>query len=96
MVNSQLRQVPVAGRSDSLSEAEIIHSDPQQYPITRRWAQFFYNGIPTLQGLAWRPRLGGEGSHTFSLVIGWQVPICNLLALRCVLIQDRAMRSWSR
>ena len=61
LVNSQLRQFPVAGRAHSLLEAEIVHSDPQQYPMTRRWAQYFYNGIPTLQGLAWRPRLGGEG-----------------------------------
>lgn len=61
LVNSQLRQFPVAGRAHSLLEAEIVHSDPRQYPMTRRWAQYFYNGIPTLQGLAWRPRLGGEG-----------------------------------
>jgi hypothetical protein len=32
------------------------------YPTTRRWAQYFYNCLPSLQGLAWRPRLGGEGT----------------------------------
>jgi len=61
LVNSQLRQVTVPGRSESLTEAEIIHSDPMQYPVTRRWAQYLYNSFPDLHGFAWRPRLGGEG-----------------------------------
>jgi hypothetical protein len=63
LINSQLRQVPVPGRDDqSLLESELVHSNPQQYPMTRRWAQYFFNSLPALQGLAWRPRLGGEGT----------------------------------
>jgi hypothetical protein len=62
LLNSQLRQVPVPGRDESLLESEIIHSSPVQYPITRRWAQHFFSSLPSLQGLAWRPRLGGQGT----------------------------------
>lgn len=63
LINSQLRQVPVPGRDNqSLLESEIVHSSPLYYPITRRWAQYFFNSLPAVQGLAWRPRLGGEGT----------------------------------
>lgn len=63
LINSELRQVAVPGRDQSsLLESEIIHSSPTQYPMTRRWAQYFFNSLPTLQGLAWRPRLGGQGT----------------------------------
>jgi len=62
LVNSQLRQVAAPGRTESLTEAELIHSDPLQYPITRRWAQYLFKSLPDLQGFAWRPRLGGEGT----------------------------------
>ena len=61
LVNSQLRQVAVPGRSLSLQEHEIIHTPPDQYPATRRWAQHFHRSIKDIDGLAWRPRLGGEG-----------------------------------
>lgn len=61
LINSQLRQVAVDGRTESLDEAEIIHSSPAQYPLTRGWAQHFHRSIDDLDGLAWRPRLGGEG-----------------------------------
>jgi hypothetical protein len=63
LINSQLRQVTVPSRKSlSLQEAEIVHSSPDQYSITREWAQHFYRSLPHLQGLAWRPRLGGEGT----------------------------------
>lgn len=62
LINPQLRQVPVPGREDSLREDEIVHCSPVHYPATRRWAQFFHRSSPSLQGLAWRPRLGGEGT----------------------------------
>jgi hypothetical protein len=61
LINSQLRQVSVPGRSLSLQEDEIIHSLPDQYPTTRAWAQHFHRSIKDIDGLAWRPRLGGEG-----------------------------------
>ena len=62
LVNAQLRQVTVPRRKNlSLQESEIIHSSPVQYPITRKWAQHFFNSLPSAHGLAWRPRLGGEG-----------------------------------
>jgi hypothetical protein len=63
LVNPQLRQITVPRRKNlSLQESEIVHSSPDQYPITRQWAQHFYLSLPHLQGLAWRPRLGGEGT----------------------------------
>lgn len=63
LVNSQLRQVTVPRRKKlSLQESEIVHSCPDQYPISRQWARYFYLSLPRLQGLAWRPRLGGEGT----------------------------------
>jgi hypothetical protein len=62
LINSELRQVAVPRRPKlSLQESELIHSAPEQYPITRQWALHFFNSLPTLQGLAWRPRLGGKG-----------------------------------
>ena len=61
LVNHQLRQVSVEGRDGSLREDELIHSLPTNYPVTRAWAQHFHRSIADLEGLAWRPRLGGEG-----------------------------------
>jgi hypothetical protein len=66
LIESELRQVTVPGRTASLHEHEIVHSEPDQYPQTRAWAQYFHRSIPELQGLRWRPRLGGEGdSYVF-------------------------------
>jgi hypothetical protein len=62
LVNDQLRQVSVPGRATSLLEAELIHSSPSDYPATRTWANHLYQSLPDLAGLAWRPRLGGEGT----------------------------------
>jgi len=63
LINSQLRQVALPRRKKcSLEESEIIHSPPSAYPITREWAKHFFLSLPRLQGLAWRPRLGGEGT----------------------------------
>lgn len=61
LVNPQLKQLSVPGRSTSLTESELIHTPLMQYPNTRTWAQFLHDSIPNLEGLAWRPRLGGEG-----------------------------------
>jgi RES domain len=61
LTNPQLRQLPVRGRKESLREDELIHTPRPQYPKTRTWAKYLYDHIPDLDGLAWRPRLGGEG-----------------------------------
>jgi hypothetical protein len=61
LVNPQLRQVAVPGRAESLQEGELIHSGPAQYPATRSWACHFHRSLKDLEGLVWRPRLGGEG-----------------------------------
>jgi hypothetical protein len=60
LVNPQLRQVTVPGRAESLAEMEIIHTKAAEYPATRAWARYFHHHLPHLEGLAWRPRLGGE------------------------------------
>lgn len=62
LTNPQLKQLPVRGRKDSLREDELIHTPRPQYPSTRTWAKYLYDHIPDLDGLAWRPRLGGEGT----------------------------------
>jgi hypothetical protein len=61
LTNPNIRQLDVLGRSTSLVEAELIHSLPSDYPQTRAWARYLYLMIPALDGLAWRPRLGGNG-----------------------------------
>lgn len=66
LVNPQLRQLAVAGRRASLNESELIHTPPRQYKNTRTWAGYLYASLPALQGLCWRPRLGGTG-HAYML-----------------------------
>lgn len=61
LINPVLRQVPVPHRSTSLEEQEIVHSPVAEYPVTRRWAMYFHDSLCQLDGLAWRPRLGGTG-----------------------------------
>ena len=61
LVNPRLRQVSVPGRTLSITESELIHTPPSEYPRTRTWAQFLHASIAGLDGLAWRPRLGGTG-----------------------------------
>jgi hypothetical protein len=61
LVNPQLRQLAVAGRRASLNEGELIHTPPRQYKHTRTWARYLHSSLPALQGLCWRPRLGGTG-----------------------------------
>jgi RES domain len=66
LTEPELRQVKVRGRGESLHELEIIHSPPVAYPQTRAWAQHFHRSLTSAHGLAWRPRLGGEGmSYVF-------------------------------
>lgn len=62
LTNPQLRQLHVPRRSVSLREDELIHTEASQYPRTRSWAKFLHDNMPTLDGLAWRPRLGGQGT----------------------------------
>jgi hypothetical protein len=62
LTNPNLRQLVVRGRPMSLVEAELIHSQNDQYPNTRTWARLLYLQVTTLHGLGWRPRLGGEGT----------------------------------
>lgn len=61
LVNPRLRQLAVAGRKSSLTESEIVHTATSEYPNTRTWARFLHDSIPALDGLMWRPRLGGKG-----------------------------------
>jgi len=62
LVNPKLRQLSVPGRAHSIEETELIHTPPSEYPHTRTWAQSLHAAITTLDGLAWRPRLGGTGT----------------------------------
>jgi hypothetical protein len=39
----------------------LIHTPPSEYPHTRTWARFLYASLPMLNGISWRPRLGGTG-----------------------------------
>lgn len=61
LANPQLRQLKVPRRRESLREDELIHSPASQYPATRTWAKLLHDHIPGLDGLAWRPRLAGQG-----------------------------------
>jgi hypothetical protein len=61
LTNPQLRQLAIARRRTSLKEEELIHTPPSQYPHTRTWARLLHDSLPALQGLCWRPRLGGAG-----------------------------------
>lgn len=66
LVNPQLRQLRVAGRTSSITESELIHTPSSEYPHTRTWAHFLHDSIPGIDSLAWRPRLGGTGiSYVF-------------------------------
>lgn len=62
LTNPELRQLQVPGRSESLDESEIVHTLAEEYPNTRTWARYLYLSLPGIDGLAWRPRLGGSGS----------------------------------
>ena len=62
LVNPNLRQLAVPGRSESLFESELIHTQADQYPNTRTWAYYLHLQIAMLHGLEWRPRLGGRGT----------------------------------
>jgi len=62
LINPNLRQLTVPGRSNSLQEAELIHTQNDQYPNTRTWAHFLFHKYANLAGLGWRPRLGGQGT----------------------------------
>ena len=61
LVNSRLRPLKVPGRQ-SITEQELIQTPPTEYPRTRTWACNLHALIPGLDGLAWRPRLGGTGT----------------------------------
>jgi len=60
LTNPQLRQLRVLRRSGSLREDELIHTEVSPYPMTRTWAKFLHDNMPTVAGLAWRPRLAGQ------------------------------------
>jgi hypothetical protein len=62
LVNPQLRPIACPGRLESITEAELIHTPVSEYPNTRLWARYFHDSLPLLDGLAWRPRLGGIGT----------------------------------
>jgi RES domain len=62
LVNPRLRPVGVPGRSSSITESELVHAPPVEYPHTRSWARYLHNSLSAIDGLAWRPRLGGTGA----------------------------------
>jgi hypothetical protein len=62
LVNPRLRPLSVPGRLSSLTESELVHTPASEYPHTRTWAQYLHNSLPMVDGLAWRPRLGGTGT----------------------------------
>ena len=62
LTNPKLRQLTVPGRTDSITEDELIQTPPSEYPHTRTWAQSLHTALPTLDGLSWRPRLAGTGT----------------------------------
>jgi hypothetical protein len=76
LTNPNLRQLDVPGRPISLLEAEVIHSQPSEYSNTRTWARYLFLMMPTLNGLAWRPRLGGQG--TAYVLFGGRTASANL------------------
>lgn len=61
LVNPRLRQLSVPSRTLSITEGELVHTPASEYPHTRTWAQFLHANVPNLDGLLWRPRLGGRG-----------------------------------
>lgn len=62
LINPTLRSLLVPERHSSILESELIHSLPDQYPNTRTWARYLHDSLLLLDGLAWRPRLGGTGA----------------------------------
>jgi hypothetical protein len=62
LVNPRLRPFLVPGRSSSITENELVHTPPSEYPQTRTWARYFHDSLLSIDGLAWRPRLGGTGT----------------------------------
>ena len=62
LVNPRLRRLIVPGRTYLITESELIHTPPSEYPHTRMWAQSLHAAVPNLDGLAWRPRLAGTGT----------------------------------
>lgn len=61
LVNPRLRPLLVPGRSSSITESELVHTPPSEYPHTRTWARYLHDNLPKIDGLSWRPRLGGTG-----------------------------------
>lgn len=62
LVNPRIRPLLVPGRSSSITESELVHTPPGEYPHTRTWARYLHDSLPSIDGLAWRPRLGGTGT----------------------------------
>jgi hypothetical protein len=62
LVNPRLRPLLVPGRDSSITESELVHTPPAEYPHTRTWARYLHDSLPSIDGLAWRPRLGGTGT----------------------------------
>jgi len=62
LVNPKLRPIGVPGRSSSVTEDELVHTPPDEYPETRSWARYLHDSLTAIDGLAWRPRLGGSGT----------------------------------
>jgi hypothetical protein len=62
LVNPRLRPIAVPGRTSSITESELVHTPPDEYPNTRTWARYLHDSLVEIDGLAWRPRLGGVGT----------------------------------
>lgn len=55
--NASLRQVVVPHRTYSLTQAELIQSEPTYYPSTRAWARALFEALPAMQGFRYTSRL---------------------------------------
>lgn len=62
LVNPRLRPIGVPGRTSSITESELVHTLAAEHPHTRSWARYLHGSLPAIDGLAWRPRLGGTGT----------------------------------
>jgi len=62
LVNPRLRSIAVPGRDSSITESELVHTLAAEYPHTRSWARYLHSTLSTIDGLGWRPRLGGSGT----------------------------------
>ena len=67
LTNPRLRQITVSGRTTSLTEDELIHSPPSEYPNIRTWARFLHQVCPRFKDSPGGRDLGAGDGPTFFL-----------------------------